>query len=427
MQFDARKIQVCVSSFAKAKQTLVAMAALGALSTACADIKTSGYVELGFTHSSAQRPWVGGGTGAVGTGNGVASEARLGFTVSGETRWSGRVSLLGRKQFATDLGRGMGVLDAFIDYGNLSDDGFRVRSGFAFLGTSFENVEDFWQTPYTLSLSALNSWGGEEVRPLGITLSKRFESAGGSSTDVSATVYGDNDTSAALLAWRGFTAHSRLSVYGETLPILPLPSLRDQPPGAFSAQRDDGSNPFGPDLDGRPGFALRSRNSLSNGAHVSLFFTDNRGDRKLHGLTTDQSEYAWHTRFGQLGFDFPLTENLTLLGEWLRGRTNMGFPPGGNVSFDFDASYLMLSQAITNWTLSARAESFHINELDQSAGERNTQNGAGVTLAALRNSGDWRLGFEAKYLDIVRPGNREFGGAPQQGGGSVQMVLRRYF
>jgi hypothetical protein len=388
-----------------------------------AEAKISGYVELSGASSTAPSTWNGArGVGVLGTGDGAAGEARVAFDFSGDSRFSAHLGGLVRASSARDQGRKAGLLDAYFDYGDLVDDGFRIRTGFAFAGSSFENVEAHWQTPYTLSLSALNSWIGEEFRPLGITASKRFDTEALGSVDLSASVYGGNDSSAALLAWRGFAVHNRLSVLGETLPLLNLPSLQAPSPSGFAGQRDDGSKPFGADLDQRPGFALRARSSLNNGAHINVFFTDNRGDRELHS-----GEYAWHTRFGLLGFDFPLSDSTTLVGEVLHGRTNMGFPPGANVAFDFNAAYLLASHALDAWTLSARVESFHINELDRSAGEQNTQNGNGITFAALRNMGDWRVGVEAQYFDITRPGNSTFLATPNQGGTLVRILARRYF
>jgi hypothetical protein len=390
---------------------------------ATAEVKTSGYLELGAERTNSEKSWIRGGTGTLGSAEGANTQARLGFDFNSESRFSAHLSVLARASSASERGRRSGLLDAYVDYGNLSDDRFRVRTGLSFSGSSVENVEDFWQTPYTLSLSALNSWIGEEFRPLGVTATKRIAYTSGASLDLSFGVFGGNDTSAALLAWRGFAVHNRLSVFGESLPLLPLPSLRNTAPrGGFGAQRDDGSQPLSCDLDGRPGFLLRARQSLADGGHINAFFTDNRGDRKLHG-----DEYAWHTRFGVLGFDQPLNDEWTLLGEVMHGRTNMGFPPGPNVAFAFDASYLALSRSVGLWTISTRAEAFHINELDRSAGERNTQNGIGGTFAVLRNAGDWRLGFEAQYFDITRPGNTEFGGDIQQGGTQIRVLARRYF
>ena len=394
--------------------------ALAISTVANAEFVSNGYLELGGSGTSAESAWNTGGSGALGKGDGGTAEARLGFEFKNESRFSAHLSVLARAGTDSDAGRKAGLLDAYFDYGDLAQDSFRIRTGLAFSGSSLENVEDFWQTPYSLSLSALNSWIGEEFRPLGITGTKRFAQDSGATFDFSTTLYGGNDTSAAILAWRGFAVHDRLSVFGEALPLLTLPSLSDS--GGFKFQRNDGSQPFGSDLDGRPGFALRARQNFVGGGRLNVYFTDNRGDRKLHG-----DEYAWHTRFGILGFDQPFGDGWTVLGEWMRGRTDMGFGPGPFVSFDFDAAYLAISRNVGLWSITGRAETFHINELDRSAAERNTQNGVGATIAVLRNSGDWRLGVEAQYFDIVRPGNIEFATTPEQGGYQLRVLARRYF
>ena len=387
---------------------------------ACAEVIWSGYAELSASAGNVPNAWIDAGSGVVGTGDGVSAEARLGVQFRGESRFSAQLSGLARVGADQELGRHAGLLEAFVDYGDLSIDAFRLRSGLYFSGTSLENTEAFWQSPYTLSLSALNSWIGEEFRPLGVDFSRRFAGADQSGWDLSASVFGGNDTSAALLAWRGFAVHNRLSVFGETLPVLALPSLSD--PAGFFAQRRDGSQAFGPDLDGRPGFLLRARRNDARGGSFRLSFTDNRGDRFLYG-----DEYSWHTRFAIVGMEIPLNSEWSLLGEVMRGRTNMGFGPGANVSFDMDASYLLLSRAQTSWTYSVRLESFHLGELDRSIGELNSPNGNGVTFAALNNVGQWRFGLEAKYFDIKRAGNLEFAGDPNQGGYQLNLIARTYF
>lgn len=398
------------------------LAPLLAASTFCANAEVSwhGYAEINGRSTSGERNWIEGGSQVLGAGDGVGAEARLGLELRGESRFSAHVSVLGHAGSSEDLGRKGGLLEAFVDYGDLVTDGYRVRTGLQFSGTSLENVEAFWQSPYTLSLSALNSWIGEEFRPIGIDVSRRFNAADGTSWDFAANLYGGNDTSAALLAWRGFAVHNRLSAYGEALPLMPLPSLQD--PSAFGRQRPDGSQPLGPDLDGRIGYALRSRFNFVDGGGIRLAYTDNRGDRFLYN-----DEYSWHTRFAVLGFDYRLGNDWTLLGELMHGRTNMGFGPGANVSFDLDASYLLLSRAYQSWTYSVRLENFHLGERDRSVGELNSQNGNGITFAVINNLGDWRFGVEAQYFDINRPGNLEFAGDPDQGGSSLTLVARRYF
>jgi hypothetical protein len=379
----------------------------------------NGSIELKADYSSAAQSWSEGGAAAVGLGDGLFGEGRFGLGWSNGERLRANVEVIARAQ-AHSVGSAIGLSQAFVDYGDLDTDNFRLRTGFAFLPSSRENIERFWQTPYGISFSALNSWIGEEFRPLGVDFTKRF-GADATTTDLAAQIFVGNDTGPALLAWRGFALHQRISVLGESLPLLNLPSLRA--PDQFFLQRDDGSQPFGPDLDGRIGYTLRVRQSFAGGAHVSAAWVDNRGDRKLH----DGDEYAWNTQFAIIGFDLPLSDDWMLLGEAIHGRTLMGFPPGANVNFGFDASYLTLSHSVERWTHSVRLEAFHISERDYSIGELNTQNGVSATVALLYGLDDWRFGAELGYSDIHRPGNREFQGNAQQGGTQMQVLVRRYF
>lgn len=406
------------------KRLPISAALLGLIASTAsnAEIAFTGYVEGSAAISSSGPSWLDGGGSVLGNGDGALLESRFGWDFAPtDSRWFASLSLLARADSNANAGRRVGLLEGFIDYGALDDDGFRVRVGQAFAGSSRENIEQFWQTPFTLSLSALNSWIGEEFRPIGVDFTHRWAASDGGAVDVSATLYGGNDTGPAVLAWRGFALHNRLTVYGEALPLLPLASLRAA--NQFGEQRSDGSQPFGPDLDGRAGFAVRARYDNGSGLRLSALVTDNRGDRDLH----DGDEYAWSTRFGVAGFDWALTPEWTLLGELLHGRTLMGFPPGANVDFGFDAAYLLLSRRFAQWTISGRVEAFHISERDRSIAELNTQNGQALTLAVLREHGDWRFGVEATYADINRPGNLEFSNTTEQGGTQLLLSARRYF
>ncbi|HKO55167.1 MAG TPA: hypothetical protein VJ276_04770, partial [Thermoanaerobaculia bacterium] len=157
----------------------------------------------------------------------------------------------------------------------------RLRAGLFFLPTSRENREDLWTSPYTITLSAVNSWIAEEFRPVGAELQWRH----GDLVTVAGTAFRGNDTAGALLAWRGWQLHSRLATYGD---VHPLPPLHP----AFAEQRADGTTAFGRDLDGRLGFAGRARVATPDRWSLQFAHVDNRGDRLLR-----RGEYAWQTRF----------------------------------------------------------------------------------------------------------------------------------
>jgi hypothetical protein len=390
------------------------------------DLDYSGYLQGSATTTSTNEDnWLQGGVGAQGTGEGADVEGRFGINTRFELLTT-RISVLARKDPNGSAGSKAGLLEAFVDYGSLNTQGYRLRSGLGFASTSRENVEEFWQTPYTLTLSALNTWIGEEFRPIGLDFTKRQHFTPRHTLDWSIGSYVGNDTGPAILAWRGYALHNRLSVYGETLPLPKLISLdrTDQ----FSKQRNDGTQPFGPDLDKRPGYSVRLRYEILDGPLFSAFYTDNRGDRKLH----DGDEYAWQTRFSVVGVDWAFNPHWRLLSEAQSGSTNMGFPPGANVQTDFTARYLLLSYSYSNWILSARVETFEVKERDFSPAELNDQEGSATTLAVLYRMGGWRLGAELQHAAISRPGN-PLDISPvnnistQQGGNQFTLIARRYF
>ncbi len=366
--------------------------------------------------------WQAGGLHAQGYGKGAALESRFGLRYASEDperlTLGAHVSALARASSSEDQGRKLGLLEAFVDIGALDFEGWRIRTGLSFAGTSRENSAAFWQTPYTLSLSALNSWIGEEFRPLGIGFAKRWQGAQ-QSLDLETQIYQGNDTGPALLAWRGFALHNRLSVLGEIVPLPPLTTLRPGMP--FGDQRSDGTQPFGPDLDGRLGYSLRLR-VQSPELSYSLFVTDNRGDQDLH----DGDEYAWRNRFAIAGFNWQISPDWALLGEAMSGRTEMGFPPGPNVQARFNTQYLLLTRSLSDWTVSARVERFVVHEADFSA-ERNDQRGRAFTLAALRQVDAWNYGVEYQYADIERPGNAQIDFPTAQGGSQLTALIRWYW
>lgn len=308
--------------------------------------------------------WIEGGfgrfrEGASAPGNDdlwARGEAQLGLRWRG-LNFSGNIHVLGRIEDSAAEGRALGLTEAWLGYQRaISDRGeLLARGGLFFYPSSQENIDPLWGSPYTLTYSAINSWLGEEFRPLGLDLAWRQILPTGNEWTTAATVFGGNDTLGTLIAWRGWTLHDRLSVFDERLPLPPVFSLA--PEGSFGEQRPFATTAFGSDLDGRPGFALRTRFERPGLANVQLAWVDNRGDRDLHG-----NEYAWHTRFAMAGGHWQVNERFELMAEWTEGRTVMNFPGMPWVKADFRAAYLMgsLHGPIGRWSL--RHDRFHVDD-----------------------------------------------------------------
>jgi hypothetical protein len=296
------------------------------------------------------------------SGNDGFAIAQLGADWTPSEHFDAHVSGIARREPSSFGGKRAGLTEAYVD---ASAGGFQLRVGQFFLPASRENKQALWTSPYTLTWSALNTWIGEEFRPAGADLQWRSEFY----WTVGATAFRDNDTSGALLAWRGWAMGSRLTVYDEGLPLPPLPD--------FPKQGAD-TRPFEHDLDGRLGVAGRIRFTLPERANVQLTHVDNRGDRKLYG-----DEYSWQTRFDTLSGEIGTTSPTTVAAEYMWGKTGMGFAPNPHVQSDFHAGYALLSHKIDRNRFTARIETFGVIDRAHASSEIYDDHGHAWTLAWL--------------------------------------------
>lgn len=383
-----------------------------------------GFVRAGILRGEDTPSWVDGGLGRYLADDRTRLDVEAQWAVvwepSVEWRWFAQALVRGA---SAGSGAHAGLVEAYGErtFFLHNDQRLRFRVGQFFLPSSREAVDPLWQSRYTLGLSALNSWVAEEVRPIGVDASWRNPADAEREWEWAATVFGGNDSSGALLAWRGFAQHDRLSVLGEVLALPALPTLAE---GAeFADQRDDGSRPFGPDLDGRPGYALRARFGDPRTFRLLASGFDNRGDRALH-----RGEYAWRTRFAVIGGEWSPDERWSVAGEWMRGRSGMGFAPGPRVDIDFEAAYVLGSFAPDDqWRYTARIESFTIHDRDGVA-ENNDDRGHAFSMSVLRSlNASWRLGLEWLHGDTRHAAASLLGRAEETGGDFWRIELRRNF
>ncbi len=296
-----------------------------------------------------------------------------------------------------------GLIEAKLKYLQpLTDDQrFLFTVGQFFLPTSMENTDSFWDSPYTISWSSLNSWIGEEFRSIGLDWDYRIKFDGGSKLTFAATAFHGNDANSTLLSWRGFSYGNNVLYYDETVPLPGLTSLNDG--GLYAAQNPDGTTPYANDLDGKWGYALRSAIEFDNGLVFKLTGIDNQGDTELY-----RSEYAWHTKFAIAGFTYPINSNWTLLGEYSQGSTTMG-PDVVAVDVDFKTAYLLTSYLKNNWRYSLRLYAFEVEDQNPSRNipviqDINDDEGQSATFAIFWEpvGKPWSIGGEILGLDSTR-------------------------
>ena len=329
-----------------------------------------------------------------------------------------------------DSSSGSGLLEAFAErrFGDGEWNEWTLRAGQFFLPASRENVGSLWTSPYTLTLSAMNSWIAEEIRPIGFDLAYARTFASDHRLHLAGTVFGGNDTSGTLLAWRGFSFHDRPTPTSRFVPLPPFEGFEEQ----FPKQSGEGTKAFGSDLDGRPGFAGRARwNAPDNRAVVQVTAFLNQGDRDIHG-----QEYAWETDFRWLSVETALPAGLRLLGEWGTGISLMGFAPPGQrseavVDIRFDTFYLLLTREWGALRTTVRYDDFRVRDRDSTVLADNRddgrEEGRAWTLALmLPMSEHWRAGVELLDLEADRPAARR-AGSPPLDGDSLRAELRYAF
>jgi hypothetical protein len=310
-------------------------------------------------HASGPDTWLRGGTGRLPASDsehfGIA-QVSADWTPS--LHFGAHVHGIARHEPSTYGGERGGLVEAYVD---ARIGGLTLRGGQFFLGTSRENVDLLWNSPYTIHYSALNSWIAEEFRPVGVDASYKA----GLFT-IGATAFKNNDTMGTILAWRGWDVGSRLSVYDETLPI--------SVPSAFVFQMP-GTRPFEKDLDGRLGHSERIRYGSSDRGLIQLTHVDNRGDRARYG-----AEYAWDTRFNIAGAQFGNVDTTMFATEYLWGSTAMGFRPKPVVEAKISSAYVLVSHVYGKNRFSARYELFNMLDRAHAVSETYDEHGRSWTL-----------------------------------------------
>jgi hypothetical protein len=267
-----------------------------------------------------------------------AAQLQIGVDWQPAPQFGAHIHLLARND-DDDAHRGRaGIVQAYLDQ-TFERGAHRVKlfEGAFFLPTSRENVDALWESPYTITPSALNSWVGEEFRPIGVdaayTLRRTW--TGG------VTIFTGNDTLGALPAVRGWALRDYWSVLGEHLPV-------GDDFTSISAENDD-----------RLGWSARGRWN-SDRSMVQLTHIDNNSDARDHGTLLN-----WATTFTVAAADTTIGE-WTIAAEHGWGITKV-FSGGELFPTDLRASYVLVSRRFGNGRASLRAERFGVDSNSQDA------------------------------------------------------------
>jgi len=309
----------------------------------------------------------------------------------------------------------LGVSEAWLLFRPYPVSGFRLRvkTGAFYAPVSLENRASGWESPYTLTFSAIDSWLAAEVRTVGTEMQLDWlGTRSGRSFDLglTAAVFGWNDAAGAVIADDGFVMTDRQTPIGGHVgvPGSPLPA---------------GAKPF-MEIDGRPGVYVGAEARYLDRLVVRALRYDNRADPTE--LDNASEVVAWHTRFSSVGVRYETADGWTWIAQWLDGTASID-PLGFAADWPFHSEYALLSHRFGPHTLSARYDNFRVDaHLPDEPDAQDAQRGRALTAAylldvsaRLRVSVEWLLVAEHSY-------NREdiYGLQPDTTRSQVQLSVR---
>jgi hypothetical protein len=210
---------------------------------------------------------------------------------------------------------------------------WKTRVGAFYAPISLENRTVGWDSLYSISASAINTWMGEEFRTIGVETSlTALGATAGRNFDVSvvASAYGWNDPAGILLFQRGWGIHDRqTALFGE----LPRPLIQD--PSIPNIE-------FFDEVDDRFGYYAGLETKISGKHVLRALHYDNRGDT----AEDDAREPTWLTRFDSFGARLELPLEITAISQYMQGDTAVGASADGRgfIIVDFESWFLLLSQ-----------------------------------------------------------------------------------
>jgi hypothetical protein len=245
--------------------------------------------------------------------------------------------------YVDDASGGLDLTEAALDWRPIprSRNQQQVRFGAFYPGFSLENGDKGWQSPFTYSYSAINTWIGEEIRPFGAEWSMRRRLEGHRSAHelrgFASAFYG-NDPAGTLLFWRGWALHDRQSRLNDELEIPPMPyQTRPQQLSPFM------------ETDHRPGFYAGLEWRYARRALVQFARYDNRADP----FSFSDGQWGWGTDFDHLAVQVDLPAQFGVIFQWMDGTTEWltaaqpngtRLPMSQHVHDRFESQFLMLTR-----------------------------------------------------------------------------------
>jgi len=307
------------------------------------------------------------------------------------------------------------LTEAYLEYRPYPRAGWRprVRLGAFYPPMSLENRARGWETPYTLTPSAISSWVGEELRTIG--LEGQVEWLGtrlGHDFDLqlTAAVFGWNDPAGTMLADHGFALHDRqTTLFGRVGSPQPDPGL---PKKELFHEIDD-----------RAGYYVGAEFRYLDRAILDVLHYDNRGDPTVPA--PEIRDMAWKTHFDSAALRIETANDWTFLLQALDGDT--AIDPWMMLTWKFDSQSAMVARRWRHHMLAARYDAFAI-EFEGDPALPGSEDGHAWTLAYTYEHGErWRFALEWVRVESDVPARVVDFGEPALATESKLEFSARYF
>lgn len=341
-------------------------------------------LDMRLLSSDGQRSYLDGGTGALRFGENQSGlqlgRLRLALDQNIGEVWSVHLD-------ASDWGdhdrNPIDLTEAYLLFRPYPFDGLRarVKAGAFYAPISLENRGPGWESPYSLTPSAINTWIGEELRTIG--LEGQLDWLGtrtGHLFDVGLTgaVYGWNEPTGVALASQGFMLDDRqTTLFGR---VNPTPGL-NVPREVFR------------EIDGKAGVYAGVEVRFLDRLVVRALRYDNRADPTRQDSVAHI--FAWLTTFNSAGARLESANGWTGIAQWLKGATTIE-PHGNRLGYPFDAKFLLVSKTNGRHTVSVRYDRFEVlTDFTNAGGDHYAQYGHAWTVAYLFElNAHWRFALE---------------------------------
>jgi hypothetical protein len=275
------------------------------------------------------------------------------------------------------------LTEAFVEWRPYPRAGFRsrVRLGAFYPPMSLESRALGWETPYTITPSAISAWIGEEIRTVGLEgqvdwlgtrLGHDFE------LQFTGAVFGWNDPAGTQLAAHGFALHDRqTSLFGRVGAYQPDPELAKK---ELFCEMDD-----------RPGYYVGAQARYLDRAVFNVLHYDNRADPTVY--EPDLRDFAWLTKFDAAALRLESGDGWTAILQALDGETYIA-PGGFWLDWRYDSQSLLVAKRKGPHMLAARYDAFAITFMGDDT-LPGSEDGHAWTAAYSYDRGDhWRFALE---------------------------------